>query len=69
MKDSYFFNTELPTIMKYNTSNFPLYLINKKGNCTEIEAYIKKTYPTLYKCMNCNNLTKCFTHLNTDYTI
>jgi hypothetical protein len=61
MKDSYFFNTELPTIMKHNTSNFPLYLINKNENCKEIDAYIKKTYPTLkYKCMNCKNLTRCF---------
>ena len=60
MNDSYFFNTELPTIMKYNTENMPLYLINKKQNCKEIEEYIKKTYPTLsYKCINCKNLTKC----------
>ena len=62
IKDSYFFNTELPTIIKYNTSKMPLYLINKKENCKEIEEYINKTYPTLkYKCINCkNNLTKCF---------
>jgi hypothetical protein len=60
MNDSYFFNTELPTLMKYNTENMPLYLINKKQNCKEIEEYINKTYPTLtYKCINCKNLTKC----------
>jgi len=60
MKESYFFNTELPTIMKYNTSNMPLYLINKKENCKEIEEYIQKHYPTLkYKCIDCKNVTTC----------
>ena len=60
MKNSYFFNTELPTIIKHNVDDFPLYLVNKKENCKEIEKYINKHYPTLnYKCIDCKNLTKC----------